>query len=74
MQLDLTGWCGEQALTAAIAVASSLIRALMAIGTDGRSRLGLDQGLQAMAYQFGDEFAGSATAKQLLQLSGGRMR
>ena len=46
----------------------------MAIGTEGSCRLGLDQGLPALAYQFGDEFAGSATAKQLLQLTGGRMR
>jgi hypothetical protein len=59
---------------AAKAAASSLIRALSAIGTDGRRRLGLDQGLQALAYQFGDEFAGSATAKQLLRLSGGRIK
>jgi hypothetical protein len=59
---------------AAKAAASSLIRALTAIGTDGRRRLGLDQGLQALAYQFGDEFAGSATAKQLLRLSGGKMK
>ena len=57
-----------------MAVASSLIRALMAIGTDGSCGLGLDQGLQALAYQFGDEFAGSATAKQLLRLSGGKMK
>jgi len=73
-ELNIAGWCGKQALTAAIAVASSLIRALMAIGTYGRRRLGLDQSLQALAYKFGDEFAGIATAKQLPQLSGGRIR
>jgi hypothetical protein len=35
---------------------------------------GLDQGLQAMAYKFGDEFTGSAAAMQLLELTGIRMR
>ena len=35
---------------------------------------GLDQGLQAMAYKFGDKFAGSAAAVQQLELTGIRMK
>jgi len=54
-------------------MSAPLIRALMAIDTEGSCGLGLDQGLQVVAHQFRDQFAGSATAKQLLQLSGGRM-
>ena len=55
-------------------MSAPLIRALMAIGTGGSCRFGLDEGLQALAHQFRDEFAGCASAKQLFQLSGGRMR
>ena len=46
----------------------------MAFRTEGSCRLGLDQGLQALAYQLGAMFACGATAKQLLELSGGRIR
>lgn len=73
-QLDVTGWPGQEPITVAVAVSALLIRALMAIGTEGSCRLGFDQGLQALAHQFRDQIAGSATAKLLLQLSGGRMR
>jgi hypothetical protein len=73
-ELDVTGWRGQESITAAVAVSAPMLSALMAIGTEGSCRLVLDQGLQALAHQFRDEFAGSATAKQLLQLSGGRMR
>jgi len=46
----------------------------MTVGTEGRCSLGLDQGLETLAHQFGDEFTGSAAAKQLRQLSGGSIR
>jgi hypothetical protein len=50
------------------------LAALMTVGTEGRSSLGLDQGLEALAHQFSDEFTGGTAAKQLRQLSGGRIR
>jgi len=43
--LDVAGRCGQKPVTAAVAVSAPLSRALMAIGTDGSSGLGLDQGL-----------------------------
>ena len=45
----------------------------MAIGTDGSSGLGLDQGLQTLAHQFGDELTGRGAIEQLRQFRGGRM-
>ncbi len=72
-QLDVAGRCGQQAITAAVAVAPPLGGALMAIGSKGSSGLGLDQGLQALAHQFGDQLTGGAAAKQLRQFLGGRI-
>ena len=52
---------------------TALDGAFVAIGAEGRSGLGLDQGLQPLTHQLGDEFTGGATAKQLRQLTGGRI-
>ncbi len=48
--------------------------ALVAVSTKSGGGLSLDQGLQPMPHQFGDQFTGGAAAKQLRQLSGGRIR
>lgn len=56
-----------------INVTAALISALMTVGTKGGCSLGLDQGLEALAHQFGDQLTGSAAAKQLRQLSSGRI-
>jgi hypothetical protein len=45
----------------------------MAIGTDGSSGLGLNQGLQTLTHQFGDELTGRGAIEQLRQFRGGRM-
>ena len=72
-QLDIASWCGQQAFTAAVAVSAPLSGALVTIGTKGGSGSGLDQGLQALAHQFGDQLAGGAAAKQRRQFRGGRI-
>ena len=64
----------DPAAVAAVAVAPALVSALVTIGTKGSSGLGLDQGLQPLAHQFGDQLAGGAAAKQLRQFRGGRIR
>lgn len=48
--------------------------AFVTIGTEGSSSLGLDQGLEPLAHQFRNQLPGSAAAKQLRQLMGGRIR
>jgi hypothetical protein len=48
--------------------------ALVAVSTKSGGGLSLDQGLQPMPHQFGDQFTGGAAAKQLRQLCGGRIR
>jgi len=73
-QLHVARWCGQQAITAAVAVAAPLSGALVTIGTESSSGLGLDQGLQPLANQFRDQLAGGAAAKQLRQFRGGRIR
>ena len=72
-QLDVTGRSSQQAITVAVAVAPALVSALVTISTKGNSGLGLDQGLQPLAHQFGDQLAGGAAAKQLRQFRGGRI-
>jgi hypothetical protein len=55
-------------------VSAPLVSALLAVRTEGRCSLGLDQGLQALPHQFRDQFTGGAAAKQLRQSRGGRSR
>jgi hypothetical protein len=52
---------------------ATLIGALVTIGAKGGCSLSLDQGLEVLAHEFGNQLTGSAAAKQLRQLSGGRM-
>jgi hypothetical protein len=72
-QLHVASWPGQQAITAAVAVTTTLGSAFVTIGTEGSCRLGLDQGLQPLAHQFRDQLPGGATAEQLRQLAGGRI-
>ena len=62
-QLDVAPWDGQQAFTAAVAMAAPLSGAQVAIGTKDSSGLGLDQGLPPLAHQFRDQLAGGAAAK-----------
>ena len=66
--------CGQQPIPAAVAVAAPLGCAFVTIGTEGSGSLGLDQGLESLAHQFRNQLPGSAAAKQLRQLMGGRIR
>ena len=59
-QRDVAHLGGEQARATAIAVAQPLIGALMAIGAEHGGDLQLDQLLQAVAHQLGDELTGAA--------------
>jgi len=73
-QLDVTGWRGQKPITAAVAVSAPLSCSLVAVSTKSCSGFCLDQGLQPLPHQFGDQFTGGAAAKQLRQLRGGRIR
>ena len=46
---------------------------MMKVDTTGRSLLSLDQGLETLAHEFGDQLTGSAAAMQLHQLGGDRI-
>jgi hypothetical protein len=70
----IAGGRGQQAFTAAVAVTLALRGALVAISAEWSSDFCLDQGLHALAHQFGEQLAGGAAAKQLRQFRGGRIR
>ena len=52
----------------------ALIGVLMPVNNERRSSLGLNQSLEALVFQFGDQLTGSATAKQLGRFSSSRTR
>ena len=60
LEIDVTHLGGEQPGPLAVAVANALLRSLMAFGSEHGSDLQLDQLLQAMAHQLGDQVAGGA--------------
>ena len=59
-QVDVTGLGGQGARPVAVAVAEPVLAALMALRAEHGSDLQLDQLLQAVAHQLGDQFPCSA--------------
>jgi len=60
LEIDDTDLGGEHTGPVAVAVAKPLLTALVAIGTEHSGDLQLDQLLQAVAYQLGDQLTGCA--------------
>jgi hypothetical protein len=60
LQINVTDLGGEQPGPVAVAVAKALLRSLMAFGAEHGSHLELDQLLQAVAHQLGDQLPSCA--------------
>lgn len=54
----VTGWRGQKPITAAVAMSAPLSCSLVAVSTKSCGGFCLDQGLQPLPHQFGDQLAG----------------
>jgi hypothetical protein len=68
LQREIAHLGGEGAKPVTVAVAETLLGALVPVRTEEGSELQLDQLLQAVACQFGDQFPGAAAIEQRGQL------
>jgi hypothetical protein len=60
LEIDVAHLGGEQARAVAVAVTKPILTAFVAIGTEHSGNLELDQLLQAVAHQFGNELPSCA--------------
>jgi len=63
LELNVAHLGGEAAAPVAVAIAEPLLGAVVAVSTQNGGDLQLDQPLQAVASQFGDQLTGAAAIK-----------